>query len=280
MVKLSLLLPIFIPAFCYSQDPVHVTSVALDNKTVTVTVLSAVQLKATVAPANATNTKVNWTTSDPDIAFVTTGGSVIGVKPGNATITVTTIDGAMTATCTVSVTDQPTTVEKYRAFFMTTNFVVPLVRFNILNKASQNTSIGNVALFNSVGAGLDFSLGRLSVTKNNSTGDEDLEFSNRIGFQIGVLFAANSSAGTNANVFAPTIGITLLNFQIGAGYELGTTGTGETKFFATVAYGIPLSKLIDGGYWEIARWKRHKKNDKDNANPAPKEPIHTRFTMN
>jgi hypothetical protein len=280
MIKLLSLFVLLIPAFCYSQGVVHVTSVTLDNKTVTATVLSPLQLKATVAPANATDATVKWTSSEPDIAFVTTGGSVIGVKPGAATITVTTTDGEMTATCTVTVTAQPTTVEKYRAFFMTTNFVIPLVRFNILNKASQTTSIGNVALFNSVGAGLDLSLGRLIVTKNNSTGDEDLEFSNRIGLQIGVLFAANSSAGTNANVFAPTIGITLLNFQIGAGYELGTTGTGETKFFATVAYGIPLAKLIDGGYWEIARWKRHKKNKEDNSNPEPKVSTHTRIIIN
>ncbi|NMD37218.1 MAG: hypothetical protein GYA87_00885, partial [Christensenellaceae bacterium] len=49
--------------------------------------------KATVKPANATNKKVEWTTSDKGIATVDDDGLVKGIKVGEATITVTTKDG-------------------------------------------------------------------------------------------------------------------------------------------------------------------------------------------
>jgi hypothetical protein len=120
-----------------------------------------------------------------------------------------------------------------------------------LTKSAQNNSIGNVALFNSVGAGIAFNYGRLTITQGANGSQPTQEFVNRLGFQIGCLFAANSSAQNNANVFAPTFSITALNFQVGVGYELGTVGTNDTRFFFTLAYGIPLSKLIPGGYWQL-----------------------------
>jgi hypothetical protein len=40
-----------------------------------------------------------------------------------------------------------------------------------------------------------------------------------------------------------------LNFQFGVGYELGTIANGQRRGFATIAYAIPLSSLVKGGYW-------------------------------
>lgn len=60
-------------------------------------------LTATVAPANATDKSVTWSTSDATVATVSEG-VVTGVKAGTATITVKTTDGAKTATCAVTVT--------------------------------------------------------------------------------------------------------------------------------------------------------------------------------
>jgi uncharacterized protein YjdB len=59
-------------------------------------------LVATVAPANATNRTVNWTTSNAAVATVS-GGTVTGVGAGTATITATTASGARTATATITV---------------------------------------------------------------------------------------------------------------------------------------------------------------------------------
>lgn len=63
------------------------------------------QLTATILPADATNKKVTWTSSDAAKATVDAQGNVTGVSVGEATITVTTEDGNKTATCEVTVTD-------------------------------------------------------------------------------------------------------------------------------------------------------------------------------
>ena len=81
---------------------VAVTGVSLDKTAATVKIGSTVTLKATVTPADATNKKLTWTTSDASVASVN-NGVVAGIKKGTATITVTTEDGGFKAECTVTV---------------------------------------------------------------------------------------------------------------------------------------------------------------------------------
>ena len=64
---------------------------------------NSLTLTATVAPDNATNKAVTWSTSNSTVATVDQNGMVTAVAPGTATITVTTVDGSFTATCTVTV---------------------------------------------------------------------------------------------------------------------------------------------------------------------------------
>ena len=60
-------------------------------------------LTATVAPDNATNKDVTWTSSDSTVATVDQNGLVTALARGTAVITATTVDGGKTATCTVTV---------------------------------------------------------------------------------------------------------------------------------------------------------------------------------
>ena len=61
-------------------------------------------LTATVAPDNATNQAVTWTSSDSAVATVDQNGVVTAVAPGTAVITATAADGSgASATCTVTV---------------------------------------------------------------------------------------------------------------------------------------------------------------------------------
>ena len=90
--------------------PVNVTGVTLDQTTLSLTMASsAVQLTATVAPVNATDKTVIWTSSNPAAASVSATGLVTPVGIGTAIITVTTTDGAKTATCAVTVSTIPVT---------------------------------------------------------------------------------------------------------------------------------------------------------------------------
>lgn len=81
---------------------VIVTSVSVKPSSLSLKVGETAQLTATVTPVNADNDNVNWSSSDNSVATVA-DGLVTAVKEGSATITVTTIDGGKTATCTVTV---------------------------------------------------------------------------------------------------------------------------------------------------------------------------------
>ena len=88
---------------------VDVTGINLDKTEASMTVGGdALTLTATVAPANATNKTVTWTTSDPTVATVT-NGVVTAVAAGTATITATATNGTadtsddFSATCEVTV---------------------------------------------------------------------------------------------------------------------------------------------------------------------------------
>lgn len=79
------------------------TGVTLDKTTSTLTVGSNLQLTGTVAPGNATNKAVSWTSSNTAVATVDSNGKVTAVAAGAAAITVTTADGNKTAVCAVVV---------------------------------------------------------------------------------------------------------------------------------------------------------------------------------
>ena len=83
---------------------VSVTGVSVTPATSSITVGGTAQLTATVAPANATNKTIAWTSSNNLVATVSAAGLVTGVAAGNATITATTRDGNFTSTCAVTVT--------------------------------------------------------------------------------------------------------------------------------------------------------------------------------
>lgn len=88
---------------CNAVKPVSVESVSLSLSKYTLQTSKTVTLSATVLPKTATQS-VTWSSSDDKIATVV-DGVVTGVKEGNATITVTTVDGSKTATCTIAVKD-------------------------------------------------------------------------------------------------------------------------------------------------------------------------------
>jgi uncharacterized protein YjdB len=82
---------------------VPVTGVTLDKKSISLGIDNTDALTATVLPENASNKNVIWTSSNNDVATVS-NGLVKGVSSGTATITVMTIDGNFTDSCTVAVT--------------------------------------------------------------------------------------------------------------------------------------------------------------------------------
>ncbi|MHC1684078.1 MAG: Ig-like domain-containing protein [Clostridiaceae bacterium] len=94
-------------AYCIvSVNPVSVTGVSLDKEDSSVIIGGSTTLTPSIAPENATNQGVKWTTSDATVATVT-NGVVKGLKIGTVTITATTLDGSFSDKCTITVTDNP-----------------------------------------------------------------------------------------------------------------------------------------------------------------------------
>jgi len=74
-----------------------------------ITVGATQQLTATVAPPNATDRSVVWSSTNTSVATVSETGLIRGVGAGTATIRVTTLDGGHTASVNVTVNVIPVT---------------------------------------------------------------------------------------------------------------------------------------------------------------------------
>ena len=83
-------------------NSISITSISLNNTTLSLTKGGTATLVATITPSNATYQTVTWTSSDTSVATVDSNGKVTAVGGGSATITATA--GGKTATCAVTVT--------------------------------------------------------------------------------------------------------------------------------------------------------------------------------
>lgn len=71
---------------------------------------TTLQLTGTIAPVNATNKTINWSSSNTALATVSTSGLVTGLVAGSVIITASTADGGKKATTTLKVNAAPTAV--------------------------------------------------------------------------------------------------------------------------------------------------------------------------
>lgn len=135
---------------------------------------------------------------------------------------------------------------------ITTNFTVPMVRFNFVEETEDLKAKGSVTFFNSVGAGISFNWGSLYEATDNDSLVNNHEFKNVIGVQTGFLFSADTG-DASTNIFALTLGVNVLDFHVGYGYELGTITENQKRGFLSIAYSIPISKLSKSGLFIVER---------------------------
>ena len=89
---------------------VKVTGVFLDKHEVGLLVNQSTTISATVEPNNATNKNVTWTVSDESI-FSYSNGTITAKKKGEASLTVSTVDGNYRDVCRVTVSNEVIHVE-------------------------------------------------------------------------------------------------------------------------------------------------------------------------
>ena len=127
----------------YTPASVSVTGVTLDKSVTTLEVGDTETLTATIAPSNATNKNVSWSSDAPSVATVS-NGVVNAVGDGSATITVTTEDGSYTATCNVTVTAATKTAVNMTGFSAN---ATTLVKGNTTTTSVTNDQVGWTAAY-------------------------------------------------------------------------------------------------------------------------------------
>ena len=141
-----------------TPSEIKVNKITLNKTTASVTKGKTLQLTATVAPGNATKKEVKWSTSNKNVAMVSTSGLVTAKSAGTATITCTAQDGGgVKATCKITVKNPVVKVTKV-TLNKTTATLAPketltlkatVAPTNATNKAvtwkSSNTKIATVS---------------------------------------------------------------------------------------------------------------------------------------
>jgi len=92
-------------------DEINISAVTLDPVSLTLAKNNSSQLFHEIIPFDATNQKVVWSSSDSTVVFVA-NGVVVAKETGSASVTVTTLDGNLTASCMVTVPEETISVKK------------------------------------------------------------------------------------------------------------------------------------------------------------------------
>ncbi len=141
-----------------TPSEIKVNKITLNKTTASVTKGKTLQLTATVTPGNATKKEVKWSTSNKNVAMVSTSGLVTAKSAGTAIITCTAQDGSgVKATCKITVKNPVVKVTKV-TLNKTTATLAPketltlkatVAPTNATNKAvtwkSSNTKIATVS---------------------------------------------------------------------------------------------------------------------------------------
>ena len=120
------------------QTTVDVTSVSLDKTSASVNVGSTVKLTATVAPSNATDPTITWSSSNTSVATVS-NGTVTGKSAGTATIKATSSNGK-SAQATITVKSTTTTSDLKNSSSISATSVTKGTKVTLKGAASGGTS--------------------------------------------------------------------------------------------------------------------------------------------
>lgn len=164
-----------------SGTSVPVTGVTVSPATTTLSIGATQQLTPTVAPANATNKTVTYSSNNTSVATVNGSGLVTAIASGSATITVTTQDGAKTATAVITVNSSNVAVTSVSispasvslSVGATQQLTPTVLPSNATNKAVSYTSNNTgVATVNGSGLVTGISNGTATITVTTADGNK------------------------------------------------------------------------------------------------------------
>lgn len=132
------------------SEPESITGITLNMTSVTLAKGKTTTLKATVTPENVSDKALIWKSSKTAVATVEQSGKVKAVGKGTATITVTTADGSLSASCKVTVNIPSTKVKLntkkvYVVKGKSVNVKAIMTPFDSTDKVTWSTSNKKVA---------------------------------------------------------------------------------------------------------------------------------------
>lgn len=184
----------------------YVDSITLNKTEAALVVGGTETLTATVAPDDAANQNVYWTTSDARIAEVDQNGTVTAVSAGTAVITASACDGSgVTATCTVTVSApeandirlSQTTEYTFAGQTEGYNALTPL-SVTITSTGKQATGDLTVTV-TGTNAG-SFTLSTASISSISSGGTDSFTVTPNTGLLAGTYTAAITVSGSSITV--------------------------------------------------------------------------------
>ncbi len=162
--------------FCSCEREIPVTSISLNKTTLSLKKGNSETLTVTVTPSEATNKNIYWTSNNDTIAKVSGDGTITAITPGTATITVATEDGALTATCDVTVAVPVENINfEEQIFYLVDGLDSTLtVTFSPSNATNKNviwsSSDESVATIDTSGKVSSISLGTTTITAISEDG--------------------------------------------------------------------------------------------------------------
>ena len=194
---------------------IPVTDVTLSKTSVSVMEAESTTVTATVAPSNATNKSVTWTSSDTSVATVS-GGVIKGVSVGTATITASSNNGikatvkvtvkentSIVKPTGVTVTPSTLTLQSGASGSLTATVTPSTATDKSVTWTSSNASVATV---DSSGAVKAVGKGTATITAATSNGltataTVTVEGKSTPYIENGVYFEKPSSWGTGINVY-------------------------------------------------------------------------------
>ncbi|WP_113923014.1 LamG-like jellyroll fold domain-containing protein [Cognataquiflexum aquatile] len=195
-------------------NTVSVTGISVSPTTASIQAGSTQQLSATILPSNSTNKTVVWTTSNANVATVNSSGLVSGVAAGTVTITARSEDGNLTATASVTITQNTPNLS-----------ITSFVLINAGNNSELQTLINGTLLLSS-------QVGNLSLAIRVNTNPTTV---GSVFFSLsGPINATRTENGAPYALFGDTNGIFSGRTMPNGNYTLSATAYSGTNRTGTV----------------------------------------------
>jgi uncharacterized protein YjdB len=255
-----------------STSNVAVTGVTLSPTTATLGVGATQQLTATVAPANATNKTVTYSSNNTGVATVNGSGVVTAIAAGSATIAVTTQDGAKIATSAITITASNVVVTSVSlspasaslSVGSTQQLTPTVLPSNATNKtvsyASNNTGVATV---NASGLVTAIANGTATITVTTASGNKTSTAVITVSTATGNFFTIKNKWTNNylydagANVgYGATVANNNYKWEKiavdGTYFRLKNVGTGDVMHIENLTGAVQCSTA--GPDWMSAQW--------------------------